>query len=127
MSEATHGQQNRKEIRQEVESALSNYCPNRIDRMANLIAYDFNLSPWTVRYTYLPMFIDKGILVQCGYGNYTVSAKGQHLQTTEDGLTDEQLGEELEEENEQRNKLGKPKVSLEEWKAMRSKRFKPTE
>lgn len=42
-------------------------------------------------------------------------------------LTDEQLREELEEENEQRSKLGKPRVSLEEWKATRSKRFKLVE
>jgi hypothetical protein len=40
-------------------------------------------------------------------------------------LTEEQLREELEEENEQRNKLGKPKVSLQEWKEKRSKRLKP--
>jgi hypothetical protein len=38
-------------------------------------------------------------------------------------LTEEQLREELEEENEQRNKLGKPKVSLKEWKEKRSKRL----
>jgi hypothetical protein len=40
-------------------------------------------------------------------------------------LTDAELREELEEENEQRSKLGKPKVTLEEWKQMRSKRTKP--
>jgi hypothetical protein len=40
-------------------------------------------------------------------------------------LTAEQLREELAEENDQRSKLGKPKVSLKEWKEMRSKRFKP--
>ncbi|MBT0159920.1 hypothetical protein G4O51_08040 [Candidatus Bathyarchaeota archaeon A05DMB-2] len=40
-------------------------------------------------------------------------------------LTEEQLKEELAEENEQRNKLGKPRVSLEEWKEKRSKRLKP--
>ena len=39
-------------------------------------------------------------------------------------LTDEQLREELQEENEQRNKLGKPRVSLEEWKEKRAKRLK---
>ena len=39
-------------------------------------------------------------------------------------LTDEQLREELQEEDEQRSKLGKPKVSLKEWKEMRSKRLK---
>jgi hypothetical protein len=40
-------------------------------------------------------------------------------------LTEEQLREELEEENDQRNKLGKPRVSLKEWKEKRSKRLKP--
>jgi hypothetical protein len=39
-------------------------------------------------------------------------------------LTDEQLREELQEENEQRSKLGKPRVSLEEWKEKRAKRLK---
>ena len=63
MSQATKGQVNRKTIRATIEKTLSRYCPNEIERMANLIAYDFNLSPYTVRYTYLPMFIDKGILV----------------------------------------------------------------
>ena len=42
-------------------------------------------------------------------------------------LTDEQLREELEEENEQRSKLGKPRVILKEWKEKRSKRLKPVE
>jgi hypothetical protein len=40
-------------------------------------------------------------------------------------LTEEQLREELEEENDQRNKLGKPKIGLKEWKEKRSKRLKP--
>jgi hypothetical protein len=44
---------------------------------------------------------------------------------TEDGLTDKQLKEELEEENEQRNKLGKKPLSLEEYVKIRSKRIKP--
>jgi hypothetical protein len=39
-------------------------------------------------------------------------------------LTDEQLREELEEENEQRSKLGKPKIGLKEWKEKRVKRVK---
>jgi hypothetical protein len=42
-------------------------------------------------------------------------------------LTEEQLRGELQEENEQRSKLGKPRVSLKEWREMRSKRFKPLE
>jgi hypothetical protein len=104
---------------------LSKYTPNTLDKIANLIAFDLYLSPYTVRYTYLPMFVDVEVLEPCGDGIYNLSAKGKGLQTTEDGLTEEQVKEELEEENEQRSKLGKPKVSLEEWKAIRSKRIKP--
>ena len=40
-------------------------------------------------------------------------------------LSDEQLREELDEENDHRNKLGKPRVTLKEWREMRAKRFKP--
>lgn len=125
MSEETRGQQSRKMIRQQIESELEKYCPNPINKLADLIAYDFNLSPYTVRYTYIPMFITVGIL-EFNHDNLVVlSAKGKGLQTTEDGLTEEQFNQEFEEENEQRNKLGKPPLSLEEWKKMRSKRLKP--
>lgn len=125
MSQPTKGQQNRKEIHERILFLLSKYSPNTLDKIANLIAFDLYLSPYTVRYTYLPMFVDVGVLEPCGDGIYNLSAKGKELQTTEDGLTEEQVKEELEEENEQRSKLGKPKVSLDEWKAMRSKRIKP--
>ena len=125
MSEESKGQQIRKNIRLGIEQALAKYCPNTIPKMANLIAYDFNLSPDTLRYNYLPMFIDAGILELNQYSLYALSAKGQHLQTTEDGLTDEQIQEEIAEENEKRSQLGKPKVSFEEWKKLRSKRLKP--
>jgi hypothetical protein len=125
MSEESKGQQIRKRIREQVESQLSKYCPNTFNKMANLIAYDFNLCPDTLKYNYLPMFIDAGIL-EFNHDNMVVlSAKGQRLQTTTDGLTDKDLQEELEEENENRVKLGKPKISLEEWKKMREKRKKP--
>jgi hypothetical protein len=93
--------------------------------MANLIAFDFNLTPDTVRYNYLSMFIDAGILEYDNDRTLVLTAKGKGLQTTEDGLTDQQLAEELQEENENRNKLGKKPISLEEWKKMRSERFKP--
>lgn len=63
MSEATKGQVARKAIREIIEANLSKYSPNTIPKMANLIAYDYNLSPDTVRYCYLPMFIDRGILI----------------------------------------------------------------
>jgi hypothetical protein len=125
MSEETRGQQNRKHIRQEIESVLSKYCPNRFNKMANLIAYDFNLSPDTLKYRYLPMFLDAGVLQFNEDSMLVLSAKGKLLQKTEDGLTEKELAEELAEENEQRNKLGKSPVSLKEWKKMRYKRFKP--
>lgn len=125
MSEESKGQQIRKNIRLAIEQALSKYCPNTISRMANLIAYDFNLSPDTLRYNYLPMFVDAGILELNHDNLYTLSARGQHLQTTRDGLTDAQLQEELAEENDSRSRLGKPRVSFEEWKKMRPKRLKP--
>jgi hypothetical protein len=125
MSEESKGQQIRKNIRLAIEQALGKYCPNTISRMANLIAYDFNLSPDTLRYNYLPMFIDAGILELNHDNLYALSAKGQHLQTTEDGLKEEQFQEELNEENEHRNQLGKPPISFEEWKKMRPKRLKP--
>lgn len=66
-----------------------------------------------------------GILEHDSDNLLVLSAKGKKLQTTEDGLTEEQIQEELQEENENRNELGKPPVSLEEWKRGRSKRFKP--
>jgi len=62
LSDATKGQLNRRSIREKMESELEKYCPNTISRMANLIAYDFNLAPDTVKYSYLFMFISKGIL-----------------------------------------------------------------
>jgi hypothetical protein len=124
MSEESKGQQIRKNIRLGIEQALSRYCPNTISRMANLIAYDFNLSPDTLRYNYLPMFIDAGILELNQDSLYALSAKGKRLQTTENGLTEKELQEELDEENVQRNRLGKPMISLEEWKKMRSKRLR---
>ena len=80
MTEATRGQQNRKEIRQQMESTLTNYFPDTLDRASNRIAYDYHLSPYTVRYTYLPMFIDVGILASCGNGKYDLSAKAQQAQ-----------------------------------------------
>jgi hypothetical protein len=127
MSQETKGQQNRKNIRQAIEQSLPKYCPNMPSKMANLIAYDFNLSPDTVRYCYLPMFVDAGILEYTQSGELDLTAKGIGLQTTEDGLTEEDLQQELNEENENRGKLGKPRISLQEWKKMRSKRKKPLE
>jgi predicted transcriptional regulator len=86
MSEATRGQQNRREIRRQIEASLANYCPNTLDKLANLVAYDFNLSPYTVRYTYLPMYVDAGILEPCGDGKYTLTEKGKKLHRKEPPL-----------------------------------------
>jgi hypothetical protein len=125
LSEESKGQQNRKNIRMAVEHSLSNYCPNTYNRMANLIAYDFNLCPDTVKYSYLSMFIEAGILEYNHDNQLDLSAKGKKIQTTSDGLTVEDLQKELDEENESRNRLGQKPVTLEEWKQMRSRRFKP--
>jgi hypothetical protein len=75
MSNATKGQQNRESIKEKMESELKEYCPNTIPRMANLIAYDFNLAPDTVRYSYLFMFISKGILYKTSNGLYDVNTE----------------------------------------------------
>lgn len=125
MSEESKGQRIRKRIRETVENQLHKYCPNTFNKMANLIAYDLNLTPDTIRYNYLPMFIDAGILEYDNDNMVVLTAKGLKVQTTEDGLTEQQLREELDEENENRAKLGQHKVTLEEWKETRSSRIKP--
>jgi hypothetical protein len=125
LSEESKGQQIRKNIRLAIEHSLAKYCPNTIPKMANLIAYDFNLSPDTLRYNYLPMFIDAGILELNQDNLFDLSAKGKHSQPIEDGLTEEEVNHEIEEENEKRAELGQHKVSCEEWKAIRARRLKP--
>lgn len=125
MSDASRGQQIRRNIRQEMESQLHKYLPNTFSVLSYRLAYDFNLTPDTVKYNYLIMFIANGILERTEDGLLDLSAKGKALQTTEDGLSDKELFEELTEENENRAKLGKPKVSLEEWREMRSRKKKP--
>ena len=124
MSEMTRGQQSRKTIRESMIASLPKYCPMSIDKLADYLAFEFNMSPFTIRYGYLPMLVTVGILEQCGNGYVRVSEKGNEMISRGD-LTDAELKEELEEENEQRAKLGKPKVTLEEWKQMRTKRTKP--
>ena len=120
MSEATKGQDNRKNIRKTMESRLPEYCPNSLDRVANLIAYDFNLSPYTVRYTYLPMFIDKGVLTLCEDGNFDVSAtekQKQQLKTQKQKEMSENIAK-ISDQREQLTKTietelrAKPKFSL---------------
>jgi len=75
LSYATKGQINRRNIREKMESELEKYCPNTISRMANLIAYDFNLAPDTVKYSYLFMFISKGILYKTNDCLYHVNSE----------------------------------------------------
>lgn len=125
MSEESKGQQIRKRIRETVENQLSKYCPNTFNKMANLIAYDLNLTPDTIKYNYLPMFIDAGILEYNNDNMLILTAKGQQIQTTEDGLTEQQLKEEFEEENDCNKQLGKPEITLEDWKHQRKTRIKP--
>lgn len=124
MAEETKGQTSRKNIQQSLLNGLDKYSSNFYRKMANLIAFDFHLSPDTVKYRYLDMFLDNGILEYNEEGLVVLTARGKALQTTEDGLTKQELAEELQEENEQRNKLGKPPVSFEEWKEKRQKRIK---
>lgn len=75
MSDATKGQVRRRNIREEMESELGKYCPNPLNRMINLIAYDFNLAPDTVRYSYVYMFISKGILYKTNDCLYHVNSE----------------------------------------------------
>jgi hypothetical protein len=124
MSEETRGQRARKNIQLTMMGQLSKYCPNTYYRMANLIAFDFNLTPDTVRYNYLSMFIDAGILEYSNDRMLVLTAKGKNLQTTDDGLTEQQLAEELQETNENRSELGRKPISPEEWKKIRPRRTK---
>jgi hypothetical protein len=133
MSEVTRGQTSRKIIRTEIENSLGKYLPAEYSKLANIIAYDFNLSPYTVRYTYLPMFLDAGIIELGQDGLIHLTLKGrkkqeqlqqpqQQEQPQEQQLqppTEKQLQLELEKENERRAKLGLPRVSYEEWCAMK--------
>jgi len=130
MSEVTRGQTSRKLIRQEIERSLGRYLPADVSKLANLIAYDFNLSPYTVRYTYLPMFIDAGILEYGQDGRLHLTQKGREkleqleLPTQQLQQEQEELRLELEKENERRAQLGLPRVSFEEYMNMKNQRQK---
>ena len=115
----TLGQLNRKNIQDRIQDLLPYYCSktDSIDELAHHIAYDFHMNPHTIRYFYLPMFITVGVLLE-NNGHIACNA-------TKDGLTEEQLNQELQEENEMRSQLGKKPISTEEWKKIRSKRIKP--
>jgi hypothetical protein len=127
MSEESRGQQIRRNIRSAMEGQLHKYCPNMFSKMANLIAYDFNLTPDTVKYNYLNMFIENGILIHTNNGELDLSAKGKVLQTTEDGLTKEQLQEEYEEEIVNLKELKKEIPTFDQWKKTRPSRKRPIE
>ncbi len=115
----TLGQDNRENIQDRIQELLPLYLQKTddLDELSHFIAYDFHMNPHTIRYDYLPMFITVGALI---YNNGHLS-----INATTDGLSEKDLLEELTEENENRAQLGKPKVSLEEWRKMRSKRRKP--
>jgi hypothetical protein len=87
MTEETKGQRARKNIQLTIIGKLSKYCPNTFSKMANLIAFDFNLTPDTVRYNYLSMFIDAEILEYNNDRMLILTAKGKGFQTNEDGST----------------------------------------
>ncbi len=127
MSQESRGQQIRKNIRSAMESSLYRYCPNTFHRMANLIAYDFNLTPDTVKYNYLNMFLEARILVYTENGEIDLSTKGKAIQTTEDGLIEKDLQEEYEEETANLKELKKKIPTFEEWKKTRPQRNKPLE
>ena len=111
MTESTQGQKNRKNIQDTLEPKLSEFCPNSLDKMANIIAYKFHLSPYTVRYSYLPMFIDAGILELCnGNGCYDLSAKVKQSQFSQLPI------EKKYEKYIQSLEKGVKKLSFDEWK-----------
>jgi hypothetical protein len=91
-----------------------------IDKLATRCS----LSTRKIRENYLKPLITEGIVAWEGNGHIRfVGIPDNAVMPCE--LTPEQLKQELEEENEQRNMLGKPKVSEEDWRKSRSKRLKP--
>jgi len=135
MSEESRGQIIKKNITKAMEGQLHKYVPNPFNRMANLIAYEFNLTPDTVRYNYLNMFIENGILIHTNNGELDLSAKGKALQIDEE-QSEEDLKQEYTEYVEKKKeteffaeykKLPEPKPTFETWldaKALKEK-FKP--
>jgi len=58
MSESTKGQNNRKRIITVMINDLSNYDGLLYDKAVLRLAYKFNLAPDTIRYSYLPIFLE---------------------------------------------------------------------
>jgi hypothetical protein len=94
-----------------------------IDRLATRTC----VSTRKIREDYVTPLISEGILERSSEG-FHIKFIGLPVDAEMPvELTLEELREELDEENENRSKLGKPRVSLEEWKRMRSKRKRPLE
>jgi hypothetical protein len=58
MSESTKGQSNRKRIMSEMINDLPNYNNLNYDNAVLRLAYKFNLAPDTIKYSYIPIFIE---------------------------------------------------------------------
>lgn len=93
-----------------------------VDKLANRTS----LSTRKIRENYIEPLITEGILIQRGNGYIEFAGLPDNAEMPLE-LTSEQLAEELEEENEKRRELGKPKITLEEWKKTRTERKKPLE
>ncbi|MCJ7633558.1 hypothetical protein MUP77_14370 [Candidatus Bathyarchaeota archaeon] len=93
-----------------------------IDKLANRCS----LSTRKIRENYVEPLVTDGILEWTGNGRIRfVGIPENAVMPCE--LTEQQLQEELEEENENRAKLGQHKLTLKEWKKKRSLRIKPLE
>lgn len=58
MSESTKGQNARKRIMGEMINDLSNYDGQIYDNVVLRLAYKFNLAPDTIKYSYMPIFVE---------------------------------------------------------------------
>ena len=75
-SESTKGQANRKRIMGEMINDLPNYDGMNYDNAVLRIAFKFNLAPDTVKYSYIPIFIEMKMMsidkeYKIHIGNYT--------------------------------------------------------
>jgi len=94
----------------------------RLDEWIDKLANRCNISTRKCREDYLQPLITDGILKRQSDGCIQFVGLPENA-VIPCGL----LQEELDEENENRAKLGKSRVSLEEWRKMRKPRFKPVE
>jgi hypothetical protein len=90
------------------------------------IATRTSVSTRKIREDYINPLVTEGILERTGDGHIRFVGLPVGAEKPLE-LTEQELQEELDEENDNRLKLGKPRVSLEEWKKMRTRRFKPLE